>query len=334
MRIGARDTPGPDLFGHIAAIAVDDDDRIYVLDSTAHEVRVFDRSGTHVRSFGGKGAGPGEFDQPIGMAWGPDHMLWIVDVGNARFSVHDTSGVFISSHERSSDLVVIPWPGGWDRQNRLYDPVSRRDPTGNLIPSLVRHTSELQAIDTFQIPEYQADKFEIRTGQGLLISSASVPFSAAQRWTLTATGAVWSGTTDQYRLHRQNFAGDTVLIVGRVFTPISVTEEEKDEAVNGYEWFTKRGGKIDRGRIPPVKPAFVGFFIDDQDHLWVQPSRARDEADSYDIFDPNGVYLGNVIPGTQLSLFPTPVVRGDYIYAVTRDELDVPYVVRAQIVKP
>jgi hypothetical protein len=31
---------------------------------------------------------------------------------------------------------------------------------------------------------------------------------------------------------------------------------------------------------------------------------------------------------------PQPIVRDSLLYGVTRDELDVPYVVRARIVKP
>jgi hypothetical protein len=32
--------------------------------------------------------------------------------------------------------------------------------------------------------------------------------------------------------------------------------------------------------------------------------------------------------------YPPPVIRGDMIVAVTRDELEVPFVVRAKVVKP
>src|SRR5687767_1702897 len=60
LRIGALEGDGPDNFGSIKGIAVDDQDRIAVLDAQAQEIRIFGADGKHLRTFGGKGAGPGE----------------------------------------------------------------------------------------------------------------------------------------------------------------------------------------------------------------------------------------------------------------------------------
>jgi hypothetical protein len=52
----------------------------------------------------------------------------------------------------------------------------------------------------------------------------------------------------------------------------------------------------------------------------------------FDVFDPGGRYLGAVrLPFTHNSV---PIFRNNALYAVTVDELEVPYVVRARIVKP
>ena len=85
--------------------------RVYVLEASAMEVRVFDPSGRHVGSFGRRGSGPGEFKQPIALTWGPADQLWVVDPGNARYSVFDTSGAFVRSYFRHNSSVQMPWPG-------------------------------------------------------------------------------------------------------------------------------------------------------------------------------------------------------------------------------
>jgi hypothetical protein len=60
----------------------------------------------------------------------------------------------------------------------------------------------------------------------------------------------------------------------------------------------------------------------------------EDEGRVVDIFDPEGRYLGRIGLPFMLSMNPPPVFRDGFLYAVTEDELEVPYVVRARIVKP
>ena len=43
----------------------------------------------------------------------------------------------------------------------------------------------------------------------------------------------------------------------------------------------------------------------------------------FDVFSPEGDYLGRVSAPDGFSLDPRPVFRGDYVWAVTRDEFEV-----------
>jgi hypothetical protein len=52
------------------------------------------------------------------------------------------------------------------------------------------------------------------------------------------------------------------------------------------------------------------------------------------VFEPDGRYLGAVRPPEGFSVSPEPVIRGDTMWAVSRDELDVTSVVRYRIVRP
>ena len=52
------------------------------------------------------------------------------------------------------------------------------------------------------------------------------------------------------------------------------------------------------------------------------------------MFAPDGVFLGTVRLPFRIELVPLPLIRNSTLYSVTKDELDVPYVVRADIVKP
>ena len=75
VRIGQVDGDGPDVFGAIGLLEIDEAGRFYVFERQAQELRVFDAEGDYVRTVGRKGSGPGEVSQVIGMDWAPDGTL-------------------------------------------------------------------------------------------------------------------------------------------------------------------------------------------------------------------------------------------------------------------
>src|SRR5687767_2115487 len=79
LRIGAVEADGPDNFGTIKGIAVDDQGRIAVLDAQAQEVRLFGTDGKHLRTFGRKGGGPGEFGDANGLVFDRDGLIRVHD---------------------------------------------------------------------------------------------------------------------------------------------------------------------------------------------------------------------------------------------------------------
>jgi hypothetical protein len=83
------------------------------------------------------------------------------------------------------------------------------------------------------------------------------------------------------------------------------------------------------------RPAAVrNFFWDDEENVWVIPVTERERQQRVaHVFDPAGRFLGEVSFPFRLSGQPYPVFRDGFMYAVTTDELEVPYVVRARLEK-
>jgi hypothetical protein len=100
LRVGAPGGPEEATFGRIGGIEVDDLDRIWIIDLQARVIRIFDGAGRYVRTVGRQGSGPGEFSRPVAIHRHPDGNMWVIDPGVQRYSVFDTSGMLLATHQR------------------------------------------------------------------------------------------------------------------------------------------------------------------------------------------------------------------------------------------
>ena len=94
VSIGAREGEAPYLLNGAVSATKLPDGRIVVADGGSRELRMFDSDGTHVRTWGGEGEGPGEF-------WWLDHVAaWPGDSivawypGRGRVSVFGPDGSY------------------------------------------------------------------------------------------------------------------------------------------------------------------------------------------------------------------------------------------------
>jgi DNA-binding beta-propeller fold protein YncE len=74
----------PGQFLRPRALAIDDQDRIYVADSCNHRIQVFDTAGHLLRLWGQRGEGLGQLSYPFDLAIGPDKCLYVCEYGNQR----------------------------------------------------------------------------------------------------------------------------------------------------------------------------------------------------------------------------------------------------------
>jgi hypothetical protein len=332
VRIGTIDSDGPESFGDITSFAVDGLGRIWVLDRLASELRGFDRDGRYVRSIGRTGSGPGEFNQPVHVGVAPEGHLWVMDPQNARLSVFDTAGSYLESIRVPGGFLMLPWPGGFDGSGFYYVPRRRFEPEFRV--DLIRFDRTLAPLDTLLVPPDPVEREEFRiVSDGRVLTDERVPFQGGLAWRLSESGSIWALLTDQYQLVELDARGDTVRVVTKTFSPVPVTDEEMAAALDDLKGFVEQGGTIDLSRIPSHKPAVRSFFIG-QGHLWVEKVNAYGvQGLVFDIFNPEGQYMGAVAVPFRLQLYPSPIVRDDLLYGVVRDEADVEFAVRARITK-
>ncbi len=103
--------------------------------------------------------------------------------------------------------------------------------------------------------------------------------------------------------------------------------------------------------IPDYKPAFVELLVGKGGRVWAQLSSEGELIENenynpdnpgsvpvlwnerlrYDVFEPDGTYLGIVLPPEEFNPMARPVFDGDHVWAVTTDELGVARVVRYRV---
>ncbi|MGH7558400.1 MAG: hypothetical protein ACREMD_11610 [Gemmatimonadota bacterium] len=332
LRIGSVHASGPALFGEVAGIEVDGYSRIHALERHAKEIRVFDSTGSHIRTYARQGGGPGELKDPIGIVSGPDEELWIVDPGNGRYAVFDSAGNFQRSYPRRIGTYSVPWTGGFDGAGNLYEIVTlfvRQEGGFQTRHAVLRFDDQLQIRDTLLLPVHNNETFTLENSSSQI--SATVPFTPEIVYAVSPDGDPWVAVNDEFKVAKLKPDGDTLLLIERKYEFIPVTGEEREEAIADLEWFTRQGGRVDAARIPDTKPAFSRFAVDLKGRLWVVPNASQESGTLFDVFDAGGRYLGRL--HSPAAFWPRPLFRGDYLYGQDVDSLGVTYIVRARIVR-
>ncbi len=342
LRVGSVDGAGPDVFGYLKGLVALDGGGFAILDSQAQELRVFGADGAHTATHGRKGQGPGEFADANGLMPGPGGRLWVPDTRNGRMSVFDPEDGFIESYPFADGNFNWTWNGAMVDGGRIYRPGR----TGNRRLLRVFDLTMTQ-VDSIPLPgdgpedeEFdpadQPGAFYQETGGGSYMAYG-IPFYPGEVRYIDRRGALWSSREGDaaYRIHRWQPGGDTTLLVETRRPPVSVPAVERDSVIDMMRQMTSNMGvaEWDWSRVPTVRPAVEDIFESDEGNLWVR-TPAADGSVLFDVYSPEGAYLGTAGLGPGLNLFDgiAPVVRGELAWLAVTDELGVQYVVRARIV--
>ena len=99
----AREAPG--------GMAADASGNLYVVDSEANKVQVYDFSGSYIFSWGSVGENSGEFNNPTDIAIDREGRIFIADTGNKRVQVFNAVGQYITSiGDPSVDSIKLQDP--------------------------------------------------------------------------------------------------------------------------------------------------------------------------------------------------------------------------------
>ncbi|HUP18712.1 MAG TPA: 6-bladed beta-propeller [Gemmatimonadota bacterium] len=341
LRIGTMEGGGPAQFGRVGGLDVAPDGRIIVLDAQAQDIRVFDADGRHLRTLGRKGGGPGELEGANGVVLGEDGLLRVPDGRNDRVSYFDLDAGFVRSYPYTPLYVTWTFDGVLDENGVLWaiHRIPPDQPGERGQEAYVGYDSAGVAVDTLPRPVEHRDPrndpgFWAIERDGRMMASLGVPFYARAQHVLDRRLRFWSTVLGDptYRLERRDPGAEPDLVIetGRPLQPVD--RAAADSIAAGWE--REYAVRLDRSKIPENAPAIINFFMDDDERLWVvartPDSDSTGTLDAYDSID--GRWLGTLVADFPLMAYPPPVIRGDRVWAVVWDELDVSYVVQGRMV--
>ncbi|MHC4709163.1 MAG: 6-bladed beta-propeller [Planctomycetota bacterium] len=359
VRIGTMEGADEYIIGDPRSIAVGNGGVIYLLDIQVPVVRAYAPDGTHLYDIGRAGSGPGEYTSPDAMTTLPDGRVIVKDPGNARVAVFSTEGEFLENWRHG---------GGFNTSQRYYV-----DTAGYSYPmillnmgtapwewlyGLARTSLSGELLDTLAAPTWDYELAQVTGSRERSSSSSQVPFTPDMSWTFSPHGYFVGGLTTDYRVDL--FRTDAPhLRIEREWTPVPVGSAEAEERHDRItQQFRRQYGSWSWNgpEIPGTKPPYSELFVDFDGRIWVVLSQkgvatmteeeAREEErlggrvplrfqepPAFDVFDIDGRFLGHVRPPASMRIEPEPLARGDTVWAVVRDELDVPSIVRFRMVR-
>ena len=367
LSIGVSDGAEEYMIGEIADIAIGGDGSIYAFDRQVPVIRHYDAQGKFIRNIGRSGAGPGEFRSVSGIALTGDGRLLLWDTGNWRVNVYSAAGDVLpqlttpsgtsgSSMATYSRALMVDTSGRIVTRKMIFTRDMMNRPT-----VWVRFAANGDLVDTAFAPASSKTEGVVSATSGPASVSDRVPYAPRRLVAMSPLGYFVAGYPDRYAFEIHQPRGP-VVSVRRDVKPEPVSRSERAEGRKKIEdrmRETNPAWTWNGPDIPDTKPLYEDLQVALDGRIWVAivpevsprvgsissggggvgpPGASRPRPDGpppplprpalYDVFEPDGQYLGQVQVPPRVS---SVVRRGDQVWAIAVDENDVPRIKRYRI---
>jgi len=369
MRIGRLDGPDEYTFLDIDAFTVDRRGVAYVAEDDG-PLRSYDAAGRFLATVARVGGGPGEVRNVTGLTATSDGRLIARDGGNARLNVYGPGGEALdhwplrNTRTEHGQNAVIGTAG--DHVHLAINPplATGADQVIEFPrPAFVRLGADGAALDTVFITERYVEACPVLSDGWFRRGwheDSRVFYIPKPKWTIGSDGSLIVGCPATYEFDVRRPDG-SVLRVSRIWKPLIASTEELDAFKLGLTLESRQIGLEDwsfRGpELPRARPAYDRILTATDGRIWVWPTQPRvpwelpveavrsglperfwqePGTGAFDVFEPDGRWLGSVRippewPYTPYPDTPDPFIRGDTIWAVTVDSLEVQYLSRYEV---
>ena len=311
---------GPESFFSVSerTVGVDSAGRIYVLDTDGHRLAVFAGDGTHLRTLGREGEGPGEIAWPIRLNMKPDGTALIDDLGRGRVHGFDSEGMPLDTHEELVPNNRQIWGG-----EGYYSAISTIEEDHMLYRFLRVVGADTTELARLTSPATGVVELE---SCGMALSGMSPLFSPNIVWDAWSDRAVArEGTAYQVDVF------DEGIRVARYRRSIEAVEANRDlakrELGEGMRMMSSAGVRecawdevVEKRGFAELVPAIRTLRVGPDGRIWVSRGGPRSEPTPTDVLAADGSYIGTLPADVP---FPIGFLPDGQLLATERDELEV-----------
>lgn len=285
------------MFSRISGISVDREERIYVLDYSEANIKVFNKNGDYLKTIGRKGQGPGEMTSPFAICITKKNEIVVQDLNNHQISFFSLEGRYLKAIS-TAELIIVG--SVIDTRGSIIGIISTTGPDKQIV-ELKKFNSELDYLNSFcsfSLPRR---------------SPTYNPFSPEICWALTVDDEVVCGYSEKYELNVFSSEGKLIRVIQKDYEPVRVTPDEIDRIKK-----TLPGPmKLD---FPKNHAAYRDFTIDEEGRFYVRSWEKNPGTKEYylDIFNSEGIYIAKVPIGVNLNR--NSVWKENKLYTIESDE--------------
>ncbi len=358
LRMGSVDDPDY-AFRTVTGIEVSPDGRLFTQHQGEAAIRRWSALGRPDGSIGREGEGPGEF-QAIGSMGFFGDTLWVMDRRQPRISYFDTDGTFLGSLSPLIDL------GSRDTPYQSPPRPNRPLRGGNLLGSSPGWSQAIAEGNLTEVPWVQMDPEggvlntiwiqEYRTSDVLALlregggTFGSQPFgdqpmtglAELDNALLVVNRRVFEGEGDATAtLTKIDIStGDTILSRSITYEPRRLDPAKADSAIAamaenmlgfisriapGLTLASLRDDIAEAMFVPDYAPGFRSMFTAEDGRIFLQPFDRGENTTEWWILERDGEVSAHVEIPNGLRIL---LIRGDEVWGVETDDLDVNYIVK------
>ena len=338
-----------DTFGSVRSVHFDAQANLHIFDSQFDHILVVGPDGSLIRTVGGRGEGPGEFDNVTTAIIGRDGSYTVM--GFTQIDLLEPDGEFvrrISMDPMTTGMAMasLALPDGRLVATQIvrFGEDEQPEEAGRPIHLFPLDGAEPELLYTaWELPEEDEDEISM---SGTLESGMRVGFAAGRAFEprldidLLTVGRLALIDSIGYRVKLIGLDGSVTGTIERPIAPLPVDDEireaereryrEAEAGVLGSARNTNLPIQIDRegveGRtFADEVPVLYGLKVDWEDRIWVERRGPTGDDDGpTDIVTPAGDYIGTLPPDGLRT--PDAFGPGGLMAYIERDDLDVPTV--------
>ena len=338
-------------FGRIQHLLVNDSGWIIIPDQQIPALRVHAPDGSRGTTIGRSGRGPGEFQVITQVGWRGD-TAWVYDPRLRRISIispelevartvdvpdfprsltiggveaRTGSPIVLAAPDDSHWIVMLhPRPPGAS-QAALPGVVYARLGPAQSMDKLIAHHESSRSSYFASVPGF--------TGGGEYPFAIDPIYEVADDASRSVLVQVFFDHPEAPELTVAMFdaAGDTIYARSYPLEGEPIPRQVRDSALDaGAQWLPAEAAAQYRKDpyVPPIYPPIKGAAIAEDGALWIWLRPRNLDEERYLMLDPDGSPVGEVTfpRGTQVE-----VIRGDTVWAIVKDDLDVQTVARFSV---